>query len=83
MSHLGAVWFGGLLFAISGFGQTPVNFDRDITPIFKSNCTGCHGVSVKMKDLNLSTEETALKGGDSGHAIVPGNPGAGDRLVLH
>ncbi len=52
----------------------PPRFDSDVAPILKSNCTGCHGESVKMKELNLSTEETALKGSESGPVIVPGNP---------
>jgi len=32
-----------------------------------------------MKELNLSTEETVLKGSESGPVVVPGNP---DESVL-
>jgi len=33
----------------------PARFETDVAPILKSNCTGCHGDSVKMKELNLTT----------------------------
>ena len=54
--------------------QQPVAFDTAVAPIFKSNCVACHGAAVKMKELNLTTEETALKGSESGPVIVPGSP---------
>jgi len=60
--------------------NVPAVFDKDVAPIFKSNCTGCHGDSVKMKELNLNSEETALKGSESGPVIVPGKP---DESVLY
>jgi mono/diheme cytochrome c family protein len=67
------------LLAAIGSAQTPdasktLPFDSTAGPIFKSNCVGCHGAAVKMKELNLSTEETALKGSESGPVVVPGNP---------
>jgi len=67
-------------FAQSANPNVPVVFDKDVAPIFKSNCTGCHGDSVKMKELNLNSEEGALKGSESGAVIVPGKP---DESVLY
>ena len=58
----------------------PVNFDKDVTPIFQANCTACHGASVKMKELSLISENAALKGGESGPVVVPGKP---DENVLY
>ena len=52
----------------------PVQFDTDVSPIFKSSCSSCHGGSVKLKDLDLSTETSAVKGSESGPVIVPGKP---------
>ena len=49
-----------------------VSFDLEILPIFKSNCVRCHGSEVKMKELNLSSYETIMKGSESGPVIVPG-----------
>src|SRR5215469_10874403 len=48
--------------------------DSDVAPILKANCAGCHGDSVKMKELNLTTEESVLKGSESGPVVVPGKP---------
>ncbi len=67
------------VFAVTGPAQTPdasktVPFESAVAPIFKSNCVACHGAAVKMKELNLSTEETALKGSESGPVVVPGSP---------
>ena len=51
-----------------------VQFETDVSPIFKSNCSSCHGGSVKLKELDLSTETSAVKGSESGPVIVPGKP---------
>src|SRR5580700_10181125 len=51
-----------------------VRFDKDVAPILQANCTGCHGAQVKLKDLNLTTEEAALKGSESGPVVIPGKP---------
>lgn len=57
------------------FPSKPPTFETDIVPILaKSTCLGCHGPSLKMKQLNLSTYETALQGSESGPVIVPGKP---------
>jgi mono/diheme cytochrome c family protein len=48
------------------------SFDLEILPIFKSNCVRCHGSEAKMKELNLSSYETIMKGSESGPVIVPG-----------
>ena len=61
-------------FAQSANPNIPAIFDKDVAPIFKSNCTGCHGDSVKTKELNLNNEEAVLKGSESGPVIVPGKP---------
>ena len=52
----------------------PVRFDTDVSAIFKSNCSGCHSSTVKSKELDLSTEKSAVKGSESGSVIVPGKP---------
>src|SRR5580704_5096711 len=51
-----------------------VQFEKDVKPIFQANCTGCHGTQVKLKDLNLTTEEATLKGSESGAVVAPGKP---------
>ncbi len=53
--------------------EAPNTFDTKIKPIFEKNCYGCHA-SAATSGLRLDSYESALKGGNSGPAIVPGNP---------
>ena len=50
-----------------------VDFDRDVRPILAAKCHDCHGSEKKSKaDLRLDARALALKGGESGPALVPG-----------
>jgi mono/diheme cytochrome c family protein len=61
--------------------QAPVDFVRDIRPIFAAHCHECHAGKRQEGGLRLNARETALAGGDSGQkAIVPSEPKA-SRLV--
>ena len=51
-----------------------VTFARDIQPILEKSCWNCHSADVQLADLDLSTREAALRGGEHGAALVPGNP---------
>ncbi len=54
--------------------QTQVDFARDVQPLLQKHCYTCHaGEKVKGGGLRLDLRATAMKGGDSGLAIVPGN----------
>src|SRR5882762_6829542 len=57
-----------------GQSKKPVNFESDILPIFQASCVPCHGSTVKMKDLDLSTLAGVMKGSDAGPVMEPGNP---------
>lgn len=50
------------------------SFDRDIRPLLKQHCVKCHGPLNPAARLNLSLPATLARGGDSGPAIVPGQP---------
>ena len=50
-----------------------VTFLRNIRPIFENKCVSCHGAERQKGGLRLDTRALALKGGDSGPAMVPGN----------
>ena len=43
-----------------------------VLPILQSKCLTCHGDSARQNGLDLRTRDAALRGGDSGPAIVPG-----------
>src|ERR1700733_2009061 len=62
-----------------------ITFARDIEPIFQKNCNTCHGATDKPQGgLRLDSEAAALKGGESGKVIVPGDSEKSDlvkRLV--
>src|SRR4051812_34235566 len=53
-------------------------FERSIRPVLVGRCSECHGAGVKAPKggLALDTPLGILKGGDSGPAIVPGDPEA-------
>ncbi len=50
-------------------------FEKKIRPLLAEHCYKCHSTeSDKVKgSLLLDSREATLRGGDSGHAIVPGN----------
>jgi hypothetical protein len=50
-----------------------ISFARDIQPVFQKTCWNCHSASVQLSKLSLATRDDALKGGDHGPAIVPGD----------
>ena len=76
----------GLLLAISSAGRaraaaipvkalkrtTPVDFEKEVLPILRSNCLACHNKTKAKADLLLETPKDILKGGDSGPSAIPG-----------
>jgi cytochrome c553 len=66
------------LFAWSYASQTPQGsadlFKQEVAPILTEHCLGCHGAQVQRSGLDLRSEESILRGGARGPAIVPGNP---------
>jgi mono/diheme cytochrome c family protein len=57
------------------------DFAKDIQPIFADRCYECHGPKKQEHSLRLDQKASALKGGDSGLAIVPGK--SADSLLIH
>ncbi len=59
----------------------PVDFVRDVRPIFQSRCYECHGEKKQKSGLRLDLKSAALRGGDKhGPDIVPHKP-AGSPLL--
>src|SRR4051794_18690510 len=52
-------------------------FEKAIRPVLADKCYKCHSAEAqKVKGgLLLDTREGIRDGGDSGHAVMPGNPG--------
>jgi mono/diheme cytochrome c family protein len=53
--------------------QTGVTYAKDIRPIFEASCFSCHGPKRAKEDLRLDTLAFALKGGEHGKVIIPGD----------
>ena len=62
------------LLSASAWGQ--VDFVREVQPVLRKNCYGCHGPAMQQSGLRLDDAATALKGGYSGAAILPGDSAA-------
>jgi nitrate/TMAO reductase-like tetraheme cytochrome c subunit/mono/diheme cytochrome c family protein len=50
-----------------------LTFDGTIGPLFQARCGNCHGVDG-LQGLNLTTYESVFRGGESGPAVLPGDP---------
>jgi ankyrin repeat protein/mono/diheme cytochrome c family protein len=54
-----------------------VDFNRDVRPILERSCVSCHSGEKSRGSFDLTTRDTALKGGQSGEAaILSGKPDA-------
>ncbi len=54
--------------------RKPPVAERDVTAILAAKCWVCHGRREKMGGLDLRTQESILRGGKSGAAMVAGRP---------
>ncbi len=50
----------------------PVDFAKDIQPLFAAKCYSCHGAEKQKGGLRLDIKIAALEGGDNGKVFVPG-----------
>jgi mono/diheme cytochrome c family protein len=73
---LGLAVTGGFVTRSGAQGvQEAISFTKDIQPILQNSCWKCHGEAMQLSKLDLRTREAALKGGEKGAAIIPGNSG--------
>jgi len=55
-------------------------FEKQVRPLFVERCQECHGPDKQKGGLRLDSRDAVLTGGDSGPAIMPGDPSK-SRLV--
>ncbi len=55
-------------------------FESRIRPVLAEHCHRCHGPNESKSGLRLDSREALLRGGDSGPAAVPGDPGSSPLL---
>ena len=62
--------------------ETFEHFERHVRPVLARHCYQCHSAQARtvFGDLRLDSGESLLRGGRSGPAVVPGDPGA-SRLI--
>src|SRR5690242_8573608 len=65
-----------LLALLIGLAPEPdgASYARDVKPILTRHCVSCHGARKPKGGLRLDSAAAVLEGGDSGPAIVPGEP---------
>jgi hypothetical protein len=64
----------GILLCFALWADDPVEqFEMQVRPVLAKNCYSCHTQS-KLGGLRLDSRESILAGGNSGPAVVPGNP---------
>jgi hypothetical protein len=49
-------------------------FERKVRPVLVERCSSCHSATKRRGGLSLASRDVMLKGGDSGPAVVPGQP---------
>lgn len=50
-----------IFFTLSAGGAEGVDFLRDVQPVLRARCHGCHGASQQMKGLRLDQKESAMR----------------------
>lgn len=71
---------GCLLWPWTGRAAKPVSYSRDIVPLFKRSCNGCHQPGKLKGELDLTTWTALAKGGKHGPSLQPRKP-ADSRLI--
>jgi mono/diheme cytochrome c family protein len=76
---VGCLWWG-LAAAVQAADPLPADdsrikfFEEKVRPILVEHCQQCHGTKKQQADLRLDSLEGALKGGEHGPALIPGDP---------
>ncbi|MBC8327038.1 MAG: PSD1 domain-containing protein [Verrucomicrobia subdivision 3 bacterium] len=64
-----------IVFLPASSNAAPIDFAKEIQPIFAQHCTECHGPDKQKAGLNLADSAGLLAKLKSGeHAVVPGKP---------
>ena len=73
-----------VLMAAPSFSADVPTFEKDILPIFKARCAACHFPEAEhlKGGLDLSTLQSALKGGDNGPDIIPGKADVSSLVLM-
>src|SRR5687767_1016573 len=85
-----ALWLGCLLAPLPAFGDEPaaetkdaaVSFQRDVLPILRTSCQGCHQAAQPKGGVDLTSRAGIFGESESGAVVVtPGNVEASELLA--
>jgi hypothetical protein len=68
--------------AAAGDRQDSAGFASQVAPILQRRCLSCHNDTERKGGLSLQSRTAAIKGGESGAVIAPGDPDGSDLLDL-
>jgi hypothetical protein len=77
--HLPRILRAAALLALPGLAHA-VDFATEVHPILAARCAPCHSGAKPAAGLSLTSRASALTGGASGPAMVPGD--SGDSLLI-
>lgn len=71
--RLGVAWCFAVVnsLALAADDAALEHFEKSVRPVLVETCLKCHGAEKQEGKLRLDTREGALRGGDTGPAIVP------------
>src|SRR5437870_2861037 len=75
-------FLAGLLLALpvpkapAATSEVQTLFEKHIRPVLVEKCQSCHGAKRQRGGLRLDSRASVLKGGDSGPAVLAGQPDA-------
>ncbi len=83
--RLAAAWLCALTWVVAGVPRSTANdtaltpeeiefFEKQVRPVLVEHCYQCHGPDKTKGGLSLDSKAGTLRGGDTGAAIVPGDP---------
>jgi WD40 repeat protein len=59
--------------AEDGSPAAPVSFDRDVRPILRKRCAGCHNAEKPRGELDVTSYAAVVSGGTTGKVVVTEN----------
>lgn len=62
--------------------SSPVDYSKDVEPIFVNKCLVCHSGSVVEGKFDMSTHANVMKGGKRGAAVVAGKSGESNLFLM-
>ena len=81
LALVGHVFATGMCLADEKFSPEQFEFfESQVRPLLVEHCHKCHGPDKEQAGLRLDSRDAALRGGENGPALVPGQPAASQMI---